>query len=330
MQNIIKSENSSKKCNDIIALTSIVDRLPFPAYKKGFFIRSSILVPLLGLALGPFCFFNAQAAAISVSSDSTDPADKHIYIGQYDLTTNLWGIRGAGSNWYADIFTHSISHVDGAGYKWSGFAGNQTNVKAYVSLRYGASNKQNIASVTGLPYLFENNDKNVDVLWSFESSGEDGTGNIVGKYNHTLDVFFNATNSTKVSEIRGEVMIITDSSQDAQMAGWGVKDIQPFIISGEIWDVWQATQTSHGHSWHVTQFRKRLNSRYFNHNLKDFFFAAAARRPDIFMRHYYVMMVEAGTEIKNGSGRVYYTKYRVSITRNRRHVPASNRPDLSH
>lgn len=265
----------------------------------------------LWLACG--LFWTLRAAAAAASSDPSDPGDKHIYVGQYDLCTNLWGIRGAGNSWHAYIFTNSVSDMSGSGYEWSGFDGDLNSVKAYTSLRYGASNKQNIVSVSGLPYLFDNNHKDVDVSWDFKTTDEDGTGNIVGKYNHTLDIFFNATASTQQAEIRGEIMVIADSSQNARTAGWGVRDAQAFVMDGENWEVWQATQKSNGHSWHVTQFRKRENTEHFSHNLKNFFADAAARRPDIFRSDYYVMMVEAGTEIKTGSGKVYNSRYSVNV-----------------
>jgi hypothetical protein len=275
------------------------------------FIRRTLFVslPSLGVSL----LYASQVLAASASASPTDSSDKHIYVSQYDLSTNLWGIRGAGPSWYEYIFTNSTTTMDGSGYKWTGFGGNVDDVKSYASLRRGDSNNQNSAGVTGLPYLFGSNTTNVDVLWNFVTTDYSGAGSIIGKYNHTLDIFFNAVNSTTQSNIRGEIMIITDSSQDSQTDGWGVKDGTPFVLGGETWDVWQATQTSNGFSWHVTQFRKRVNARYFSRNLKDFFAEAAARRSDIFKSSYYVMMVEAGTEIKTGSGRVYNKNYSVTV-----------------
>jgi hypothetical protein len=278
---------------------------------KQSFTRRTLCSTLLALGVGLLSATQAHSAAAEANPAS--PSNKHIYVGQYDLSTNLWGISGAGSNWYEYIFTNSTSNMNGSGYKWTGFTGNVDSVKAYASLRRGASNAQNDAAVSGLPYLFGSNTKNVDVLWDFETTDYSGNGNIIGKYNHTLDVFFNAANSTGQANIRGEIMIITDSSQDPQTNGWGVNDATPFVLGGETWDVWQATQTSNGYSWHVTQFRKRVNARYFSRNLKSFFAEAAARRSDIFKSNYYVMMVESGTEIKTGSGRVYNKNYQVSV-----------------
>ena len=273
--------------------------------------RRTLYGAVFGLAAALLWTAEAQAAAASASP--ADPGNKHIYVGQYDLATNLWGISGAGSAWTAYIFTNSTTTMDGSGYKWSGFTGNADDVKAYASLRRGASNAQNNAAVSGLPYLYGSNTRNVDVLWNFESTDYSGAGSIVGKYNHTLDVFFNEINDKNQANIRGEIMVITDSSQNSQTNGWGVKDATPFVLEGETWDVWQATQHSNGYSWHVTQFRKRVNAKYFNRNLKTFFGEAAVRRPDIFKSSYYVMMVEAGTEIKTGSGRVYNKNYSVSV-----------------
>lgn len=250
----------------------------------------------------------AYGEGLTASANPADAADKHLYAGQVDLATNLWGIRGAGGNWQETIATASADKIDGASYAWSGFAGSATGVKAYPSLRYGASNKHNDASVSGMPYLFGANGHSVEVQWDFTAS------RITGKYNHTLDIFFNATNSTKQAEIRGEIMVITDSSQDAHTAGWGVRDGAPFVIDGETWEVWQATQTSNGHSWHVTQFRRRVNAQTFHHDLQDFFAVAAQRRPDIFQGGYYVMMVEAGTEIKTGAGRVVHKTFHVHVS----------------
>ncbi|GEM_PF-7035815 len=278
---------------------------------KTLFTRRTLLATAFGVAAGMLSATQVQAAAVSASP--TDSSNKHIYVGQYDLSTNLWGISGAGTNWYEYLFTNSTSNMDGSGYKWSGFGGNSTDVKAYPSLRRGASNAQNDPAVSGLPYLFGNNSKTVNALWSFDSTGYDGTGSISGGYNHTFDVFFNAANSTAQSNIRGEIMIITDSAANSQTSGWGVKDPTAFVLGGETWDVWQATQNSNGYSWHVTQFRKRVNANYFNHNLADFFGEAAARQPNYFKSTYYVMMVEAGTEIKTGSGKVYNKSYQISV-----------------
>lgn len=261
----------------------------------------------LHLMFAAACTLASSAQGATATSSPAEPSDKHLYAGQYDLATNLWGIRGAGGDWSVTIADNASSGIDGGGYAWSGFGGNPASVKAYTSVRYGASNRHNLPGVSGLPYLFGANDTDVDVAWRFEDDG------IAGKYNHTLDIFFNATASTRQSEIRGEIMIVTASSQDARTKGWGLKDAQPFVIGPETWEVWQATQTSNGHSWHVTQFRKHVNSGSFHHNLKDFFAAAAARRPDIFAPHHYVMMVEAGTEIKTGSGQVRLHNYSVNV-----------------
>lgn len=244
---------------------------------------------------------------MTLSANASDASDKHLYAGQVDLATNLWGIRGAGASW-SETIALETDIIDGASYGWSGFDGSATSVKAYPSLRYGASNKHNDAGVSGMPYQFGANARKVDVTWDFTSSG------ITGKYNHTLDIFFNATNSTQQAAIRGEIMVITDSSQDARKAGWGVRDATPFVIDGETWEVWQATQTSNGHSWHVTQFRRRINAQSFHHNLQYFFAAAARRRPDIFQDGYFVMMVEAGTEIKTGAGQVVHRTFHVNVS----------------
>ncbi|KAB8042281.1 glycoside hydrolase family 12 protein [Janthinobacterium aquaticum] len=249
----------------------------------------------------------AGAHADTALADPAHPADQHLYAGQYDLATNLWGIRDAGSAWAVGLFTHAPSSMDGAGYTWSGVGGSSDSVKAYASVRYGASNQHNVPGESGLPYLLGDNQRNINVAWDFTADSIDG------KYNHTLDIFFNASASMKQTEIRGEIMIITESSQDARTHGWGARDSRPFLIGPETWYVWQATQTSHGHSWHVTQFRKRVDSRSFHHNLKDFFAEAATRRPDIFGPANYVMMVEAGTEIKTGAGRVVLDRYRVKV-----------------
>jgi hypothetical protein len=85
------------------------------------------------------------------------------------------------------------------------------------------------------------------------------------------------------------------------------------VIDNETWDVWQATTSSNGNTWSVMQFRKRVKSNYFNKNLKYFFAEAAKRRADIFKSSYYVLMVEAGTEVKYGSGKVYNQNYQVSV-----------------
>lgn len=262
------------------------------------FLRQLVLVVMCGVPL---------------AASGADAPDVRLYAGHYELARNLWGIRGAGPHWRVDTVAPSGADMAGAGYTWSGFEGSATSVKAYPSMRYGASNKRNVASESGLPYLFGSNAHNVEVLWDFNASNADGEGSIAGKYNHTLDIFFNATPSTRQAEIRGEIMVITDSSQDAHTAGWGARDAAPFILDGVTWDVWQATQVSNGHSWHVTQFRRRVNARYFQQDLRDFFAAAAARRPDVFSARTYVMMVEAGTEIKTGSGRVVQKAFRVRV-----------------
>ena len=251
--------------------------------------------------------------AVPLWAPGADAPDVRLYAGQYELARNLWGIRGAGPHWRLDTVAPSGVDMTGAGYTWSGFEGSTTSVKAYPSIRFGASNKRNIPATSGLPYRFGDNTRSLEVLWDFDAQSADGDGPIAGKYNHTLDIFFNATPSTRQAEIRGEIMVITDSSQDARTAGWGARDAVPFVIDGATWDVWQATQVSNGYSWHVTQFRRRVNAHYFRHDLRDFFAAAAARRPDVFSDRYYVMMVEAGTEIKTGAGRVVHKAFRVRV-----------------
>lgn len=52
---------------------------------------------ITGLLLGlSFCH---QAQAASASANPADASNKHIYVDQYDLSTNLWSISGAGTNW---------------------------------------------------------------------------------------------------------------------------------------------------------------------------------------------------------------------------------------
>lgn len=264
-----------------------------------------------GLVSGLMFCNQAQAAAASASP--TDTSNKHIYVGNYDLSTNLWGVSGAGTAWYEYIFTNSTTSMAGSGYKWTGFGGNSTTVKSYPSIRRGASNSQNVPANSGLPYLFGSNTKNVDVLWSFTTTDYSGSGNITGTYNHAIDVFFHSANVWNTSYLRGEIMVIPDSSANSQTSGWGVKDAAAFVLDGETWDVWQATMSSNGYSWPVMQFRKRVSAKYFQKNLKLFFAEAAKRRADVFKSTHYVMMVEAGTEVKSGSGRVYNNSYQVSV-----------------
>ncbi|WP_156970689.1 hypothetical protein [Andreprevotia chitinilytica] len=264
-----------------------------------------------GLALGLMICNQVQAEAVSASP--TNASNKHIYVDQYDLSTNLWGISGAGTGWSETIFTNSTTSMDGSGYKWTGLGGDTTSVKAYPSIRQGASNSQNDPGVSGLPYLFGDNSTNVDVLWDFTTAGYDGAGNISGTYNHAIDVFFRSANIWNTSYLKGEIMVIPDSSANSQTAGWGSKDATSFVLDGETWDVWQATMTSNGNSWPVTQFRKRVNAHYFSKNLKYFFAEAARRRADVFQSSYYVMMIEAGTEVKSGSGHLYNKNYQVSV-----------------
>lgn len=255
----------------------------------------------------------SQAFADSKASTPSDKTDKHIYVGNYDLSTNLWGISAVTSNWYEEIFTNSTTSMEGSGYKWTGFNTVTDSVKAYPSIRRGATNANNNPDTSGLPYLFGNNTKNVDVIWSFNPTGYDGTGSISGRYNHALDVFFSTTTVKDMSQVRGEIMVIPDSWADSQTQGWGTKDATPFVIDNETWDVWRATMTSNGNSWPVMQFRKRVKTDYFNKNLNRFFAEAAKRNSDAFKSIYYVLMVEAGTEIKYGSGKVYNSVYQVSV-----------------
>jgi hypothetical protein len=264
------------------------------------------------LAVAGMCI-GSQARADSQSGSPSSPSDKHIYVGNYDMSTNLWGIGGVTSEWYEEIFTNSTSNMMGSGWKWTGFNTTTDPVKAYPSIRRGASNANNNPASSGLPYLFGSNTKNVDVIWQFTATGYDGTGSIAGRYNHALDVFFSTVSVKDITKVKGEIMVIPDSWADSQTQGWGTKDPTPFVIDGETWDVWQATQSSNGNTWTVLQFRKRVKSNYFNKNLKRFFAEAALRRSDVFMSQYYVLMVEAGTEVKYGSGKVYNQNYQVSV-----------------
>lgn len=254
-----------------------------------------------------------QALADSKSGTPASPSDKHIYVGNYDMSTNLWGIAGVTSQWYEEIFTNSTSNMIGSGYKWTGFNDTSDSVKAYPSIRRGATNANNDPASSGLPYLFGSNTKNVDVIWQFTATGYDGTGAISGRFNHALDIFFSTATVQDITKVKGEIMVIPDSWADSQTQGWGVKDATPFVIDNETWDVWQTTTSSNGNTWTVLQFRKRVKSDYFNKNLKVFFAEAAKRRADIFKSTYNVLMVEAGTEIKYGSGKVYNQNYQVSV-----------------
>ena len=197
-----------------------------------------------------------KAHAAAAESSPASASDKSISVGQYQLHTNLWGLSGAGSNWYEYIFTNSTTSIAGSGYKWSGFGGDSTLVKSYPSIRLGASNPGNVAATSGLPYLYAGNTKNIDVLWNFTPTGYDGTGAIAGTFNHAIDVFFSTGTVKNMATVRAEIMVIPDSSADSQTQGWGQKDPTPFMIDNETWDVWQATMTSNGNTWPVMQFRK--------------------------------------------------------------------------
>ncbi|TWI69805.1 hypothetical protein IP91_00878 [Pseudoduganella lurida] len=251
--------------------------------------------------------------AAAVEATPASAGDKSITVGQYQLHTNLWGIAGAGTAWYEYLFTNSTTSIAGSGYKWSGFGGDTTTVKSYPSIRRGASNPGNDAGASGLPYQFAGNTKNVDVLWNFTPTGYDGTGAISGTFNHAIDVFFSTGTVKNMANVRAEIMVIPDSSANSQTQGWGTKDANAFVIDGETWDVWQATMTSNGNSWPVMQFRKRVKANYVSKNLKHFFAEALARRPDVFLGTYYVLMVEAGTEVKSGSGKVYNKDFVVNV-----------------
>lgn len=267
----------------------------------------SAILMVITLALG------SQAQAAAVEASPANPSNKHIYIGQYDFHTNLWAIGGAGTGWYEYMYTNSPSGPSDSGWKWSGFGGDPSTVKSYPSIRKGGSNARNDPSQTGLPYQLGSNTRNVDVLWSFAPSGYDGTGSISGTYNHAIDVFFHDSTTFSKAGLKAELMIIPESSADSQTQGWGRKDATPFMIDGETWDVWQATMSSGGYSWPVMQFRKRVQVRYFNKNIQRFFAEAMLRRPDVFLGSHYVSMVEAGTEVKSGSGKVHNKRYSVNV-----------------
>ncbi len=254
-----------------------------------------------------------QARAAAVEATPTNSSNKHIYIGQYDFYTNLWGISGAGTGWYEYMYTNSATSPSNSGWKWSGFSGNTTTVKSYPSIRKGGSNAQNNPALSGLPYVFGSNTKNVEVLWSFAPSGYDGSGSIVGTYNHAIDVFFHTSSTYNIANLRAEIMIIPESSADSQTSGWGTKDATPFMIDNETWDVWRAQMSSNGYTWPVMQFRKRVMVRYFNKNIKLFFAEAAKRNPAAFLSTHYVSMVEAGTEVKSGSGKVHNISFNVNV-----------------
>lgn len=260
-------------------------------------------------------FSQALLKAAAAYADSSSPSDKFIYVDKYALCTNVWGINGSGPEWYEYLFTNSTTSINGSGYKWTGFTNaTHTGVKSYPSIRTGITNSQNNIATSGLPYQFGNNTKNVDVLWSFTATDYNGTGSVQGAYNHTLDVFFSRTSDFRLVNRSAEVMVITSSSANSQTQGWGTKDSAVYYDPyGLQWDVWQATMSVGGYSWPVMQFRKRTNSTYLNYNLKAFFAEAARRRPDVFKSSDYVMMVEAGTEVKSGSGKVYNQIFSVNV-----------------
>lgn len=266
-------------------------------------------------ALAVNLIVGGAAMAASVSQTAPNTANKTINVGNYQFSTNLWGVASAGSAWYEEVYTNSTTGPSNSGWKWTGFvdANSSGSVKAYPSIRRGASNSSNVASASGLPYLFGSNTKNVDVIWDFTPTGYNGTGSISGAYNHAIDVFFRTNTATGEANIRGEIMIIPESSANSQTSGWGTKDAAAFVIDGETWDVWRATMSSNGYSWPVIQFRKRVMARYFQKNLKNFFAEAKLRMPSAFASTYYVSMIEAGTEIKHGSGKVHNTTYSVSV-----------------
>lgn len=263
--------------------------------------------------MGPLSQVSLQAD--EAFADASSPKDKHLYADKYDLSTNAWGVGDAGPDWYEYISIPSTSSMDGAVYKWTGFTlGRGNSVKSYPSIRTGFTNKRNDPATSGLPYQLGKNTTNIDVVWNFTATGYDGSGEVQGSHNHALDLFFCKTGNFRLVNRAAELMVIVSSSADSETEGWGTKDSTVYRdAEGNIWDVWQATMSVREYSWPVMQFRRRINATSLKHNLKDFLAEAIKRRPDVFQSTHYVMMVEAGTEVKSGSGMVRTDTFSVNV-----------------
>lgn len=275
------------------------------------------------LAVAAMCF-GCQAVAGEAYRNYDDPAgtkDQKLYAANYELDTDLWGLYGETGQWHLKTYTSTdpAKYMDGSGWNWTGFTATKSSgVIGFPSIQRGVTNDNNVPSASGLPYALGDNSKTLDVTWDFTTTGADGTGDISGRFNQVVDVFFSSQTSFDTSKLGLEIMIIPNSSSDPQTGGWGFHEAEQFVIDNETWDVWDAIQDVSGSDgivrrWPVIQFRARDKKNSFDKNLNRFFAEAIKRHPAWFPSDINVLNVDTGTEIKDGSGKLYNNAYHVSV-----------------
>lgn len=272
-------------------------------------IRSLVSRACLSAALG--LTFAASLYADAKYANASDCYESIIFPDstKYELVTNAWNPTAIKPGWEIKIFTVGTTPTRNAwGYVWRDFSsvsGQETAVKAYPSVRMGVDNTSPSNS-DGLPYKVSAN-KNVWLKWVFSLTGPDSTGSYTGVINNTIDVFFSSNGSKDKLYREGEIMIMPNWSRNASQ--WGDPEGEYTDPNGTRWYRRKAIMEWGNRSWPVYQYKRVIDSTSLSINLKDFINDVKNYYNPANWSDRYVNNIDAGTEIKWGSGRVYTSEY---------------------
>jgi len=230
---------------------------------------------------------------------------------KYELTCNMWGLSHMHTNyaWETDAYTVATPERNSWRVKWTDIVpiSSDTNewkaVKGYPSVRMGLWDRQQ--NTDGLPYSLASG-QSCHVDWGFYLNDFNGTGSPQGALNVTLDSFLNHSEYTK-SRHDYEIMIMpyyTRGLGQATQIGTNA------VIDGGTWNIFKYTSDNgDGTTWTCYQFKLATNGTSISISLKDF--------TDYIGSHYnpanwsaqYVQNMDAGVEIKWGSGKLVTQSY---------------------
>lgn len=217
--------------------------------------------------------------------------------GKYHLYNNLWGAdTGSGAQCLWGASSNNGSHI-GWGTHWS-WTGANNSIKSFAAVVLGWHWGWRIAN-TGLPIQLSSI-QSARTSWSFNL-----TQKTPGEINVTYDIWLGKKAKHNDENPTGEIMIWLYHSDNIHPIG--SKQARE-VIADTIWDLWQGPHPVSG--WPVYSFVRKVNTNSDSLDLMDFFnylFFHGLLKSD------YLLSIEAGPEVINGTGRLDTTFYSVDI-----------------
>ena len=219
--------------------------------------------------------------------------------GKYYLYNNLWGANtGSGSQ---RLWAASENNDTNIAWRthWN-WIGSTDSIKSYAAVVLGWQWHMGWKLTnTGLPVKLSSI-RSAQTIWEFNLTQE-----IPGEINITYDIWLGEKAKHSDEDPTGEIMVWLYHSDNIRPIG--IKLARKYI-AGTIWDLWRGPHPVSG--WPVYSFVRMKNTYYETLNLMDFvqcLFSYGLCRTD------YLLSIQAGPEIINGTGRLDTIYYSVDI-----------------